>query len=363
MSKIALAIHGGAGTILRSAMTPELEAEYRSGLETALRAGWEILDRGGPAMDAVETAVVCLEDFPLFNAGRGSVFTHDGKNEMDAAIMDGSSLRAGAVAFVRNVKNPIKVARLVMGHTEHILLAGEGANQFATQMGVEMADDAYFFTEHRYEQLLRAREEGTIQLDHTAEEQQIIEDAVVNPPAGVLSTAETLAGVNTGKVSSPQVSKGPEGNGRNGDSPETADTKNPKPLGTVGAVACDSSGRLAAATSTGGMTNKKFGRIGDSSLIGLGTYADDTCAVSCTGHGEYFMLGVTAFDVAARMKYKNISLEDAANETIARLTSIGGEGGLIAVDTYGNFVLPFNSDGMYRGCVGADGAVQVDIYK
>ncbi len=348
-------------------MTPELEAEYRTGLETALRAGWEILDRGGSSMDAVEAAVVSLEDFPLFNAGRGSVFTHDGKNEMDAAIMDGASLRAGAVAFVRNVKNPIKLARLVMSRTEHILLAGEGANQFAQQMGVETADDAYFFTEHRYEQLLRAREEGVIQLDHTAEEQEIIEEAVDNPPTGLLSTAETLAGVSTATISRPQVSKS---NGTNGDTPDALGTENqrskikdPKSLGTVGAVACDSSGHLAAATSTGGMTNKKFGRIGDSSLIGLGTYADDTCAVSCTGHGEYFMLGVTAFDVAARMKYKNLSLEDAANETIARLTSIGGEGGLIAVDTNGNFVLPFNSDGMYRGCMGADGAIRVDIYK
>ena len=361
-----MAIHGGAGTILRSSMTTELEAEYRSGLETALREGWEILDHGGSSMDAVEAAVASLEDFPLFNAGRGSVFTHDGKNEMDAAIMDGSSLRAGAVAFVRNVKNPIKLARLVIGHTEHILLAGEGANQFAQQMGVEIADDAYFFTEHRYEQLLRAREEGVIQLDHTAEEQEIIEEAAENPPAGVLSTAETLAGVSTTNGSGPRTA----GNGTNGVSPDApaaedsrSKVKDPKPLGTVGAVACDSSGRLAAATSTGGMTNKKFGRIGDSSLIGLGTYADDICAVSCTGHGEYFMLGVTAFDVAARMKYKNLSLEDAADETIARLTSIGGEGGLIAVDAHGNFVLPFNSDGMYRGCVGSDGRIQVDIYR
>ena len=189
---MALAIHGGAGTILRSAMTAELEGEYRGGLETALKIGWEILDRGGPAMDAVEATVVSLEDFPLFNAGRGSVFTHDGKNEMDAAIMDGSRLRAGAVAFVRNVKNPVSLTRLVMQHTEHILLAGEGANQFALQMDVEMADDAYFFTEHRYEQLLRAREEGVIQLDHTVEEPGIIEEAVEHPPAGVLSTAEVM---------------------------------------------------------------------------------------------------------------------------------------------------------------------------
>jgi len=329
-------------------MTPKIEAEYRSGLETALRAGWEILDRGGSAMDAVETAVVSLEDFPLFNAGRGSVFTHDGKNEMDAAIMDGVGPHAGAVAFVRNVKNPIRLARLVKEHTEHILLAGEGAAQFALQMGVEMADDAYFFTEHRYEQLLRAREEGIIQLDHTAEEQEIIEEAVEHPPAGVLSTAETV-GRSATKAETRPLGSVP---GKNG-----------KPLGTVGAVACDSEGRLAAATSTGGMTNKKFGRIGDTALIGLGTYADETCAVSCTGHGEYFMLGVTAFDVAARMKYQNLSLEDAAAATMARLTSIGGEGGLVAVDAKGNVTLPFNSDGMYRGYVTSDLGLDVSIYQ
>ena len=315
-------------------------------------------------MDAVEASVVSLEDFPLFNAGRGSVFTHEGKNEMDAAIMDGSRLRAGAVAFVRNVKNPIKLARLVMQRTEHILLAGEGANQFALQMGVEMADDAYFFTEHRYEQLLRAREVGVVQLDHTVEEPGIIEEAMEHPPAGVLSTAETLAGITD------QRNKVTNGDGTNGSSQDASGavdsrtkTKDPKPIGTVGAVACDSLGRLASATSTGGMTNKKFGRVGDSSLIGLGTYADDLCAVSCTGHGEYFMLGVTAFDVAARMKYKELSLEDAASETIARLTAIGGEGGLIAVDRQGNFVLPFNSEGMYRGCVSADGSSEVSIYS
>jgi L-asparaginase / beta-aspartyl-peptidase len=369
VNKIALAIHGGAGTILRSSMTPELEAEYRSGLETALRIGWDILDRGGSSMDAVEAAVTSLEDFPLFNAGRGSVFTHDGKNEMDAAIMDGDKLRAGAIAFVKNVKNPIRLARLVMQHTEHILLAGEGANQFAVQMNVEMADDAYFFTEHRYEQLLRAREEGVIQLDHTAEEQDIIEEAVEHPPAGVLSTAETLAGVTKLGVGSPHVNKGTDGDGTSSTTqvdasadPQSA-VRSPHSKGTVGAVACDRDGKLAAATSTGGMTNKKFGRIGDTALIGLGTYADETCAVSCTGHGEYFMLGVTAFDVAARMKYKYLSLQYAANETIARLTSIRGEGGLIAVDAKGNVALPFNSDGMYCGSVTSDGRMVVSIYQ
>lgn len=304
MTKTALVIHGGAGTILRSEMSDELEIEYRNGLEAALKAGWGVLSSGGSSLDAVESAVVSLENFPLFNAGRGAVFTHEGKNEMDAAIMDGSSLSAGAVAFIKNIKNPIKAARLVMERTQHVLLAGEGANIFAAEMQLETAPDEYFFTENRWQQLQDAIKSGRIQLDHAE-----------------------------------------------------------KPMGTVGAVACDEKGRLAAATSTGGMTNKQFGRIGDSPLIGLGTYADETCAVSCTGHGEYFMLGVSAYDVAARMKYKNISVDDAARETITRQTEIGGDGGLIAVDAEGNVSLPFNSDGMYRGYVRSDGNFVIEIYR
>ena len=307
MAKKALAIHGGAGTILRSSMTPELEAEYRSGLETALKAGWEVLQRDGSALDAVEAAVMSLEDFPLFNAGRGSVFTHDGKNEMDAAIMDGLRLKAGAIAAIRNVKNPIGLARLVMEKTEHILLVGDGAIQFAEDMDVELRDNTYFFTQHRWQQLEDSIAAGKVILDH-------------------------------------------------------ANLAHHKPIGTVGAVACDSEGHLAAATSTGGMTNKKFGRVGDTAIIGAGTYADETCAVSCTGHGEYFMLGVTAYDVAARMKYKGLSLTDAAAETIERLTQINGEGGLIAVNNKGNVTLPFNSDGMYRGWK-TDDETAVEIYK
>jgi len=326
--KIALAIHGGAGTILRSVMTPELEAEYRDGLSEALRRGWNILDHGGSSLDCVEATVCSLEDFPLFNAGRGAVFTHEGKNEMDASIMDGRTHRAGAVAFVKNVKNPIKLARLVMERTEHVLLGGAGANQFALEMGVEMADDAYFFTEHRYEQLLKAREQGVVELDHTPQEQVLIEEASEPRRVGVAT-----------------------------------EIVQPKPLGTVGAVACDRSGNVAAATSTGGMTNKKFGRIGDTPLIGLGTYADNaTCAVSCTGHGEFFMLGVTAYDVAARMKYQGDDLKTAARGSIDYLTGIGGEGGLIAVDALGNVTLPFNSEGMYRGWIIADAEARVEIY-
>jgi beta-aspartyl-peptidase (threonine type) len=305
MAKIALAVHGGAGTILMSQMTPELEAEYRGGLETGLKVGWDVLNSGGPSLDAVEAAVASLEDFPLFNAGRGSVFTHEGKNEMDAAIMDGTTLKAGAVAFVKNVKNPIRLARRVMEKTEHVLLAGEGANQFAHEIGIELAPDEYFFTEHRWLQLQDAIAEGRVQLDHAAA----------------------------------------------------------RPVGTVGAVACDSKGHLAAATSTGGMTNKKFGRVGDTPIIGAGNFADSLCAVSCTGHGEYFMTGVTAYDLAARMKYKDLGLEDAARETIEHLTTIKGEGGLIAVDSRGNFSLPFNCEGMYRGWVTADGLIHTAIYR
>ncbi len=319
MNKTAIAIHGGAGTILRTQMTPVLEKEYRGGLETALRIGWNILAKGGSSLDAVEAAVVSLEDFPLFNAGRGSVFTHDGEQEMDASIMDGSRLKAGCVAFVKNIKNPVSLARLVMERTEHVLLAGDGANQFAEQHHVETAPDEYFFTEHRWLQLQEAIAAGRVQLDHAESE------------PGAIATGPNAA--------------------------------SSKPIGTVGAVACDQNGHLAAATSTGGMTNKKFGRVGDTAIIGAGTYADETCAVSCTGHGEYFMLASTAHDVAARMKYKGLSLEDAAREAIERLTQINGEGGLIAVDSFGNVTLPFNSDGMYRGAIQQDGQLTVSIYK
>jgi len=325
MKKMALAVHGGAGTILRSLMTPELEAEYREGLRAALEAGWRILREGGKALDTVEATVVELENFHLFNAGKGSVFTHAGKNEMDAAIMDGQDLNAGAVAFVKNVKNPIKLARLVMDRTPHILLGGDGADEFARQMGVDIEPDDYFFTEHRHKQLLEAIDADRVQLDHAVHEAElIVESQQATNPKSPIST--------------------------------------PKPLGTVGAAACDSLGNIAAATSTGGMTNKKFGRIGDTAIIGSGTYAENaTCAVSCTGHGEYFMLGATAYDVAARMKYLGLDLERAAAASIDYLTNIGGEGGLIAVDALGNISMPFNSEGMYRGFA-VGGEITTHIY-
>lgn len=352
MQKPGLAIHGGAGTILRSLMTPELESEYRNGLENALTVGWTILSKGGSALDAVETTVCALEDFPLFNAGRGSVFTHEGKNEMDASIMDGRTLDAGAIAFVRNVKNPIRLARLVMEKTPHVLLAAEGANQFAKEMGVEHSPDEYFFTEHRWEQLLKAREEGLVQLDHTAE----IADRRLRISDSVPTEREDRATTPDSELDDSKTPPDPTPNPRSAN-------RNPQSKGTVGAVACDINGDLAAATSTGGMTNKKFGRVGDTALIGAGTYADNkSCAVSCTGHGEFFMLGVTAYDVAARVKYKEQDLKTAAKESLEYLTEIGGEGGFIAVDSAGNVVLPFNCEGMYRGYRTA-AATGIHIYR
>jgi L-asparaginase / beta-aspartyl-peptidase len=334
MGRIALAIHGGAGTILRSQMTPALEAEYRGGLQTALEMGWAILESRGSSLDAVEATVCSLEDFPLFNAGRGAVFTHEGEVELDAAIMDGKNLRAGAVTFVKNIKNPVKLARLIMERTEHILLAGDGANEFAEQMGIKTEPDEYFFTEHRWLQLQEAMAAGRVRLDHSSQEDEKSSEREGAAP----------------KPKTRPVAIVP------------SQTYN-KPIGTVGAVACDVNGHLAAATSTGGMTNKKFGRVGDTAIIGAGTYADDTCAVSCTGHGEYFMRGVTAYDVVARMKYKGLNLEAAASEAIDQLKGIHGEGGLIAVDAQGNVTLPFNSEGMYRGFITRDNPPYVYIYR
>jgi beta-aspartyl-peptidase (threonine type) len=322
MQKIALAIHGGAGTILKSAMTAELEESYRKGLLSALEAGWSILKKGGNSVDAVEVSVITLENNPLFNAGKGSVFTHDGKNEMDASIMDGKTHNSGAVAFVRNVKNPIRLARLVMEKTEHHLLAGDGANEFAREMKVELEPDEYFFTDSRYRQLLEARAKNVVQLDHA--------DKIINSELKNQSKIQNIK----------------------------------SRIGTVGAAACDFLGNLAAATSTGGMTNKKFGRVGDTPIIGAGTYADNqTCAVSCTGHGEFFMRMVAAYDVACRMKYKNASLTESANQVVENLREIGGEGGLIAVDAKGKVALPFNSEGMYRAFITSDGEPIVEIYK
>ncbi|MGZ4099599.1 MAG: isoaspartyl peptidase/L-asparaginase family protein [Bacteroidia bacterium] len=309
--KFGIAMHGGAGTILKLEMNPEKEAMYTDALKEAVLVGDAILEKGGLAIDAVEAVVKKLEDHPLFNAGKGSVFTHEGKNEMDASIMDGRTLKAGAISGVRNVRNPIQLARTVMDHTEHVFLSGSGAVDFAREMGIQFENDDYFYVQYRYDQLQRAREADTIVLDHT-----------------------TMKGIDE------------------------------KRIGTVGAVALDIFGNLAAGTSTGGMTNKKHGRIGDSPIIGAGTYANNkTCAVSCTGHGEYFIRSVVAYDVSCLMEYKGYSLKQACDYVIKdKLKKLGGEGGLIAIDSVGNIQMSFNTEGMYRACKHGEEDLVIGIY-
>lgn len=294
MQKIALAIHGGAGTLVKGMMTTELETRYKKDLKEALQRGYTLLEKGGSAIDAVEESVKSLEDSPLFNAGKGSVFTALGEHEMDASIMEGKNKNAGAVSLVSGIRNPVSLARDVMEKSEHVFLAGEGAMTFAKTLNYGLENKDYFFDSLRYTQWQELKGTENFQLDHSLKK----------------------------------------------------DSK----FGTVGAVACDSSGNLAAATSTGGMTNKRFGRIGDSSLIGIGNYANNsTCAVSCTGSGEYFIRGVVAYDVSCLMEFRGLSLEEATELVIhKRLSAIGGDGGLIAVDAKGNLSMPFNTEGMYR---------------
>ncbi len=313
MNKYAIAIHGGAGTILKSTMTPEKEKAYLDGLKNAIESGETILRNGGSSIDAVEEAIRSLEDNPLFNAGKGAVFSNAGKNEMDASIMNGEDLSAGAVAGISNVKNPISLAKGIMQKSEHVVLAGNGAIEFAKLIGSEFEDDAYFFEQMRFDQLQLAKQSDGVFLDHTTDKFE------------------------------------------NGE----------KKFGTVGAVALDIHGNLAAGTSTGGMTNKKFGRVGDSPIIGAGTYANnETCAISCTGHGEFFIRSVVAYDISCLMEYKGLSLKEACDFVVMdKLVKIGGEGGLIAIDKNGNIEMPFNSEGMYRAKKSKDGALFIKIYK
>jgi beta-aspartyl-peptidase (threonine type) len=312
-SHAVLVIHGGAGTIDPSKLTPEREKLYHAALKLALETGYRILEDGGTSLDAVQAAICVMEDDPLFNAGRGAVFTSDGHNEMDASIMDGSTHKAGAVASVRGIKNPIKAARLVMDRTSHVMLVGEGAIQFAREQGLEFADSAYFATQQRWEELQKTKEE--------------------------------------------EKQKGPHGSLA---FPHTH-------FGTVGAVAVDRQGNLAAATSTGGLTNKRWGRVGDSPIIGAGTYADnETCAVSCTGRGELFIRGAYAHEVSVLMKYKGMAVDAAAKQVVQNeLVKLGGEatGGLVAMDRNGNFAMQFNTRGMYRGYVGEDGIPHTYLYR
>ena len=315
MQQFSMVIHGGAGTILKEDMTPELEQAYIQGLEEALTAGYAVLEQGGTAVNAIKAAVVVLEDNLLFNAGRGSVFTKKGVQEMDAAIMDGRNLDAGSVAGIRNVRNPIELAAEVMVNSNHVFLSGKGANDFAIKQGIKLEPDEYFFSQFRYDQWKEIRDSDNYSLDHT--------------------------------------NKGLE------------ELMKDKKFGTVGAVACDQFGNIAAATSTGGMTNKKYGRIGDSPLIGAGTYANNrTCAISCTGHGEPFICTVAAHDVSCLMEYKGLSLKDAMNEVVnKKLVQMKGEGGMIGVDAAGNVGMIFNSAGMYRAMQSSNGEKKIGIYK
>jgi beta-aspartyl-peptidase (threonine type) len=318
-----LVIHGGAGTILKKNMTPEREEAYQEALTKALQTGYTILQSGGSALDAVEATVMILEDHPLFNAGRGAVFTHEGKNELDASIMDGSTLSAGAVASVTTIKNPVTAARKVMEKSGHVMLIGKGAELFAKEQGLEIVDPKYFYTEERWQGLQRLLKQDSLktELDH---------DSSIKKTSDVRQ-------------------------------PGNRDSK----YGTVGAVALDKQGNLAAATSTGGMTNKKFGRVGDAPIIGAGTYASNqTAAISCTGWGEFFIRLAVAKTVCDLMEYKGLSLQQATEEMILKqVPQLGGDGGLIAVDKKGNIAMPFNTEGMYRGFVREDGKIVVKIYK
>jgi beta-aspartyl-peptidase (threonine type) len=310
---VKLVIHGGAGTIQKSALSDSLEKQYRGKLREALIAGYTVLEAGGTSVEAVKTAINIMEDSPLFNAGKGSVFTHDGKNEMDASIMEGNGRQAGAVAGVMTVKNPINAAIAVMYHSPHVMLSGKGAELFAKEQGLALVDPSYFYTKRRAEQLQKALEK---------EEES-----------------------KTGRMTDPAW--------------------NDYKFGTVGAVALDRYGNLAAGTSTGGMTNKRYGRIGDSPIIGAGTYADNnTCGVSCTGHGEYFIRGVVAYDIAALIHYKNYKLKKAARKVVQnKLPAIGGSGGIIAMDKKGNIAMEFNTKGMYRGYIETAGKPVVFIFR
>ncbi len=309
MNTFSIAIHGGAGTLVKGMMTRELELQYKQALRVALDAGYKILDQGGNAIDAVEKAVISLEDSHLFNAGKGSVFTADETHEMDASIMDGKSLNAGAVSLITGIKNPIALARNVLENSEHVFLAGKGAMQFAKLNNFEIKNPEYFYDEFRHQQWLEIKDTDNFQLDHSVKK----------------------------------------------------DSK----FGTVGAVACDQDGNIAAATSTGGMTNKRFGRVGDSPMIGAGNYANNTtCAVSCTGSGEYFIRGVVAYDVSCLIEHKGLSLKEAAEEVINnRMLKINGDGGLIAVDSKGNIAMPFNTEGMYRACKSSNAKEEISIYR
>ena len=309
MNTFAIAIHGGAGTILKSSMTAEKEANYKLALKTALELGYKCLEDGGTSVEAVRVTVISLEDSPLFNAGKGSVFTSEGTHEMDASIMDGKDREAGAVSAISGIKNPIDAAYKVMMYSDHVYLTGKGAESFCKENDCEIEPESYFHDDFRYQQWKELQGTDTFQLDHS----KIVDEK----------------------------------------------------FGTVGAVALDIHGNIAGATSTGGMTNKKYGRVGDSPIIGSGVYANNkTCAVSCTGSGEYFIRSVTAYDVSCLMEHKGLTVEEASSEVVhKRLLEINGDGGLIAIDKHGNISMPFNTEGMYRAMKKSSGEMKISIYK
>lgn len=316
--RYVLVIHGGAGTILKKNMTDELEAQYKEGLKDALSAGYAVIQNEGSSLDAVEAAVKVLEDNTLFNAGKGAVFTNEGKNELDASIMDGKTLNAGAVAGVTTIRNPIEAAKAVMEKSQHVMMSGVGAEKFAEQQGITKVDPSYFYTERRWQGLQSAKKRDSVRtvLDHDSH--------------SMLSN------------------------------PINHDSK----FGTVGAVALDRQGNLAAATSTGGMTNKRYGRVGDSPIVGAGTYANNaTVAVSCTGWGEFFIRSVAAYDVAALMEYKGLTVDEAATTVVNKIDQLGGHGGIIAIDKDGRISMPFSTAGMYRAAIKQDGTMEIYFYK
>ncbi|MGJ1291951.1 isoaspartyl peptidase/L-asparaginase family protein [Sphingobacterium multivorum] len=320
-TKYMLVIHGGAGTIEKKFMTPEKEEAYTLALTAALQKGYEQIKAGKTSLDAVEAAINVLEDCPLFNAGRGAVFTHDGKNELDASIMDGKTLKAGAVAGVTTIKNPINAARAVMEKSAHVMMIGRGAELFAMENGCDTASAAYFFTQERWDQLQRTkREEETGRAAYTESEIR----------------ANRIAGIS----------------------------ELDKKFGTVGAVALDKMGNLAAGTSTGGMTNKRYGRVGDSPIIGGGTYCNNqTAGISCTGWGEFYIREVAAHRVSSLIELKKMSVEQAVKQVIDEIGKMGGDGGIISLDKSGNVAMEFNTSGMYRGTVDEHGKISVHIYK
>ena len=317
--KYVMVIHGGAGTILKKNMTPEKEAAYIAVLTQALKSGYAKIQEGKSSLDAVEATIHVLENDPHFNAGKGAVFTHDGRNELDAAIMDGKTQMAGAVAGVTTVKNPISAARAVMEKSEHVMMVGTGADQFAKEAGLEIVDPKYYWTKERWDGLQQAIKEDSTKavLDHGSKKSELLGS-------------------------------------------KNHDYK----FGTVGCVALDKAGNLAAGTSTGGMTNKKYGRVGDAPIIGAGTYCNnETAGISCTGWGEFYIRNVVAKTISDLMEYKGLSVAEASKIALDKVGKMGGDGGLIALDRKGNVAMPFNTEGMYRGAITADGKIEVSIYK